>query len=182
MRPSAVWLHAGRRVLCLVNCQLATLLGRDSSPSSRNDGSWRWLRRASGYRLRVPALHELALGGPSGRVVRGRFAENRGAATRPKRAPYMRRFWRSWTAGARRTTGCGAIFLGRAINAFDLLGALGYNDDVKIAIKRDGPSESRPFFCTPSRSPVELPLILACAAATSRSMPSPRCNRPWRSK
>ncbi len=61
MSSSAVWAPAGKRVLYLVVGKLATLLGRDSSPSARNDSSWRWFRLARGYRLRVPVLHEMAL-------------------------------------------------------------------------------------------------------------------------
>ena len=48
-------------MLCLVSGGPATLSGRDSSPSSRNDSSWRWFRLARGYRLRVAVLHEMAL-------------------------------------------------------------------------------------------------------------------------
>jgi hypothetical protein len=48
-------------MLCLVSGKPATLLGRDSSPSARNDSPWRSFRLASGYTLSVPVLHEMAL-------------------------------------------------------------------------------------------------------------------------
>ena len=48
-------------MLCLVSGGPATLSGRDSSPSSRNDSSWRWSRLASGYAPGVPVPHEMAL-------------------------------------------------------------------------------------------------------------------------